>query len=89
MAIAVAAAPVVYPWYLLYLTPFLWTRQTLPLLTWCCSGLAAYVVWHLSRGGGRWVVPAGVQLFEYAAPIAAVALLALALPARKRSAESA
>lgn len=89
MAIAVAAAPVVYPWYLLYLTPFLWTRQTLPLLTWCCSGLAAYVVWHLSRGGARWVVPAGVQLFEYAAPIAAVALLALALQARKRKAESA
>jgi hypothetical protein len=77
MATALAAAPVVYPWYLLFLTPFLWTRATLPLLTWCCSGLAAYVVWHLSRGGARWSVPAGVQLFEYAAPMVTIAVLAV------------
>ena len=27
MAIALACAPVIYPWYLLYLTPFLWTPR--------------------------------------------------------------
>ena len=47
MAMALACAPVIYPWYLLYLTPFLWTRATLPLLAWCLSGLAAYVVWEI------------------------------------------
>ena len=55
MAVALACAPVIYPWYLLYLTPFLWTRATLPLLGWCFSGLTAYVVWDLSRHGGRWI----------------------------------
>ncbi len=28
MAVALVCAPVIYPWYLLYLTPFLWTRAT-------------------------------------------------------------
>jgi hypothetical protein len=69
MGVALAGAPVIYPWYLLYLTPFLWTRATLPLLAWCFSGLAAYVVWHLSRHGGRWIVPAGVQAFELGVPL--------------------
>jgi len=74
MAIALLCAPVIYPWYLLYLTPFLWTRATLPLLAWCLSGLAAYVVWEISRRGGRWIVPPAIQAFELAVP-AVVSLL--------------
>ena len=70
MAASLACAPVIYPWYLLYLTPFLWTRATVPLLAWCFSGLAAYVVWDLSRQGGRWIVPVAVQVFEMAVPVA-------------------
>ena len=84
MAAALAAAPVIYPWYLLFLTPFLWTRRTLPLLAWCFSGLAAYVVWEISRRGGRWIVPNWVQLIEYAVPVAACALLL----ARRRQAST-
>ena len=34
MGVSLAAAPVVYPWYLLYLTPFFFTRATLPLIVW-------------------------------------------------------
>src|SRR6185312_4519434 len=30
MAVALVGAPVVYPWYLLYFTPFLFTRRALP-----------------------------------------------------------
>ena len=82
MAVALACAPVIYPWYLLYLTPFLWTRATLPLLGWCFSGLTAYVVWDLSRHGGRWIVPAGVQAFELAVPIAVA--VALSIERRRR-----
>lgn len=77
MALALMCAPVIYPWYLLYLTPFLFTRATLPLLAWCFSGLAAYRVWDLSRHGGRWIVPAGVQAFEYIVPLGVLAALVL------------
>ena len=34
MAVAVACAPVIYPWYLLYFTPFLVSAATLPLTVW-------------------------------------------------------
>ena len=34
MAISLACAPVIYPWYLLYFTPFLWSRATIPLVVW-------------------------------------------------------
>lgn len=70
MAIALACAPVVYPWYLLYFTPFLVTAATLPLLTWTFTVIPVYVVWELALHGGRWVVPAAIVVAEYAAPCA-------------------
>jgi len=68
MALAVACAPVIYPWYLLYLTPFLFTTPTLPLIAWSLSVIPAYVVWDIARAGGRWAVPTGVMVVEYAIP---------------------
>jgi alpha-1,6-mannosyltransferase len=65
MAASLAAAPVVYPWYLLYFTPFLFTRAALPLIVWTYSVLPVYVVWHLSKQGYRWVVPQPVVWMEY------------------------
>jgi alpha-1,6-mannosyltransferase len=65
MAVSLAAAPVVYPWYLLYFTPFLFTRATLPLVVWTYSALPVYIVWHLSRQGHRWMVPGLVMGIEY------------------------
>jgi alpha-1,6-mannosyltransferase len=65
MAVSLAAAPVVYPWYLLYLTPFLFTRATLPLIAWTYTALPVYIVWQLSREGGRWKVPPVVMAVEY------------------------
>jgi len=75
MAIALACAPVIYPWYLLYLTPFLFGIATLPLTAWSFTVMATYVVWDLKRHGGHWVVPGSVVLVEYAVPLAAVAAL--------------
>ena len=72
MAIAIACAPVVYSWYLLYLTPFLLVRATLPLIAWSCSVLLTYVVWDIAREGGRWIVPAPVLALEYGIVVAAV-----------------
>jgi len=85
MAVALSAAPVIYPWYLLYLTPFLWTRRTLPLVVWTFSVLSAYLVWEWSRHGGRWIVPGVVQALELALPIA----VAIALTTQARTASAA
>jgi alpha-1,6-mannosyltransferase len=72
MAVALAAAPVIYPWYLLYLTPFLFTRRTIPLLVWTLSALMTYLVWELSRHGYRWLVPVALMWVEYGAVLGAL-----------------
>ncbi len=77
MAIALACAPVIYPWYLLCLTPFLFTVATWPLTVWTLSVMATYSVWHISRNGGRWMVPTAVVWIEYALPVALGALMLL------------
>ncbi|MEK9137419.1 MAG: glycosyltransferase family 87 protein [Bacteroidota bacterium] len=65
MAGALFFAPLIYPWYLVWLTPFLTTLTTLPLMVWTVSVLSTYVVWHLADLGAAWVVPWWVSLFEY------------------------
>jgi hypothetical protein len=65
MAVALACAPVIYPWYLLYFTPFLFTTATLPLIVWTYSAIPVYVVWELSKHGHRWFVPAPVVWIEF------------------------
>ena len=75
MGIAILFAPVVYPWYLLYLPPFLFVRSTLPLIVWGCSVLMVYAVWEMARLGGRWVVPAPVLAVEYGVALASVVVL--------------
>jgi alpha-1,6-mannosyltransferase len=75
MAVSLAAAPVVYPWYLLYFTPFLFSRATIPLVAWTYSVLPVYVVWELSRHGHRWRVPWWIMVVEYG-----VVLMVLIVP---------
>jgi len=41
-AIALLFAPTVFPWYLLWLTPFLFSPSTLPLAVWSVSALVTY-----------------------------------------------
>jgi hypothetical protein len=41
-AIALLLAPTVFPWYLLWLTPFLFSPPTLPLAVWSVSALVTY-----------------------------------------------
>ena len=93
MAVALACAPVIYPWYLMYLTPFLLSFATLPLTVWTLSSLPVYLVWHFSRHGGRWIVPGWVMAVEFGAVAAATALAAgwaaRAPRRRESSAESA
>lgn len=67
MAASLIMAPVVYPWYLLALAPFLTSDAVVPLTTWTLSALPVYLVWHLSRHGHRWFVPGWLVLAEYGA----------------------
>jgi hypothetical protein len=43
LAAVLLAAPAVYPWYLLWLTPFLSSRVTWPLAVWTVTVLLAYI----------------------------------------------
>ncbi|MBI2833855.1 MAG: hypothetical protein HYX76_05445 [Acidobacteria bacterium] len=76
-AATLACAPVIYPWYLLWVTPFLATRATIPLLVWTLSVLSTYRVWHLVRLGAAWKVPPPILLFEYGLVVVAVAWMAI------------
>jgi hypothetical protein len=78
MAAALLCAPLVYPWYLVWLSPFLTVPATMPLMVWSASILSTYVVWQLT--GMPWVVPAWALLIEYGTFVAA----ALWLWRRKR-----
>ena len=42
IATALLFAPTVFPWYLVWLTPFLFSPRTLPLAVWSVSALAVY-----------------------------------------------
>jgi hypothetical protein len=83
MAVSLAAAPVIYPWYLLYFTPFLFTRAALPLTVWTYSVIPVYIVWHLSKFGHRWFVPAPVVWVEFGAVAVAAAVVLRVLRVRK------
>jgi hypothetical protein len=77
LAASLACAPVIYPWYLLWLLPFLRSTSTLPLLVWTVSILPTYIVWHLRSLGHEWKVPGWVLLLEYGAVAAAAAIVLL------------
>ena len=68
---ALLLAPVIYPWYLLWLVPFLILggRQTWPVWAWTLSIAAVYPTWHLAAGGARWAVPTPLLLVEYGVPL--------------------
>ncbi len=65
MAGSLLCAPVVYPWYLLWMLPFLRSPSTVPIIIWTVSIIPTYIVWHLRTLGDPWLVPGWVTLFEY------------------------
>ncbi len=77
MAAFLLCAPVVYPWYLLWLLPFMGSASMLPITVWTASIIPTYVVWHLRTLGRPWSVPAGVMLLEYGSVATAGAIVAL------------
>jgi hypothetical protein len=77
MAVSLACAPVLYPWYLLWLVPFLGPATTAPLMVWSVSVLFTYFVWYLERFGLPWQVPGWVLLLEYGSVLTVAAVLLL------------
>jgi hypothetical protein len=77
LAATLLCAPVVYPWYLLWLLPFLRSTTTLPLSVWTLSIIPTYYVWHLRTLGRPWLVPDWIMLLEYGFVAIAAAIVAL------------
>jgi alpha-1,6-mannosyltransferase len=69
MAATLLCAPLVYPWYLVWVAPFLVAPQTVPLTLWTVSILVTYVVWGL--GGVPWAMPGWALGVEYGALLGA------------------
>jgi len=78
MAASLLCAPAVFPWYLLWLLPFLTSASTLLIMVWTVSIIPTYVQWHLRALGRPWgALPGWVMLVEYGCVAAAGAILAL------------
>ncbi len=86
MAAALLCAPVVYPWYLLWLLPFVRSEATMPLIIWTVSIIPTYIVWHQRTLGRPWVLPGWVMLLEYGSVAMTAAIIVLR---RRRSTASA
>jgi alpha-1,6-mannosyltransferase len=66
MAACLLCAPVVFPWYLLWLLPFLTSASTLLIILWTVSIIPVYVQWHLRALGHTWgTLPVWVMVLEY------------------------
>ncbi len=75
MAVSLAGAPVIYPWYLLWLVPFLQSAATLPLMIWTLSILPVFYVWYTYTLGQPWRVSGWILLVEYGSVAAAAAIV--------------
>ncbi len=78
MAASLLCAPVVFPWYLLWLLPFLMSASTLLIIIWTVSIIPTYVQWHLRALGRPWgSLPRWIMLLEYGSVAIAAAIIAL------------
>jgi len=78
MAASLLCAPVVFPWYLLWLLPFVTSTSTLLILIWTACIIPVYVQWHLSKVTGSWgPLPSWIMLVEYGSLAIAAAVLAM------------
>jgi len=77
MAASLLFAPAVFPWYLLWLLPFLTSASTLLIAVWSVSIIPVYVQWHLRTLGRPWgALPGWVMIVEYGW-LAAAAIISL------------
>jgi len=89
IAASLLCAPVVYPWYLLWLLPFVRSKSTLPLIIWTVSIIPTYIVWHLRALGRPWALPGWVLVLEYGSVAMTAAIVLFWRVVRRASAGSA
>jgi alpha-1,6-mannosyltransferase len=78
MAASLLCAPAVFPWYLLWLLPFLTSASMLLIALWTVSIVPVYIMWHLRTLGRPWgALPGWVMLLEYGCLAGAGTILAL------------
>ena len=78
MAASLLCAPVVFPWYLLWLLPFMTSASTLLIIFWTVSIIPVYVMWHLRALGRPWgALPGWVMLVEYGCVAVAATIIVL------------
>jgi alpha-1,6-mannosyltransferase len=76
MAASLLCAPAIFPWYLLWLLPFLTSASTLLIIIWTVSIIPVYVQWHLRTLGHPWgSLPGWVMLVEYGCVAGAAAVI--------------
>ncbi len=76
MAASLLCAPAVFPWYLLWLLPFLTSASTLLIIIWTVSIIPVYVQWHLRALGRPWgALPGWVMAVEYGCLALAAAII--------------
>jgi alpha-1,6-mannosyltransferase len=78
MAASLLCAPIVYPWYLLWLLPFMRSASTVPIIIWTVSIIPTYYAWHLRTLGRLWVLPGWIMPLEYGAVAVAAAIVGFA-----------
>ncbi len=71
---ALLLSPVLHPWYLTWLVPFLAVRPSASLVTWTGSVVFAYVAWTGFHAAGEYAVPLGVRALELGLPLATAAV---------------
>ena len=78
IAATLLCAPAVFPWYLLWLLPFLTSASTRLISLWTVSIIPTYLMWHWRTTGHPWgALPGWVMLLEYGCVAAAGAMIAL------------
>jgi hypothetical protein len=86
MAASLLCAPAVFPWYLVWLLPFLRSTSTLLILVWTVSIFPVYIMWHFRTLGRPWgSLPDWVMLAEYGCVAVASVILGLRRFTRLRS----
>ncbi len=78
MAASLWCAPVVFPWYLLWLLPLFISRRNSLLTFWTVSIIPVYVMWHLRAKSGVWgALPTWAMVLEYGCLFIAAVYLAI------------
>ena len=72
LAVTVLLLPAIYPWYLVWLIPFLGPVTLWPLVVWTLTSMLTYTVWTPHLAGDGWMLPVWVEPVEYGL-VAAVA----------------